>query len=116
MDARLAAAALVAVEGAATVVTGAAFAIAALVGHPEDRGTAVLLGVLLGAYGTGVLLVARGVGRARAWARTPAYLIQFFALVVAWYQRHTLWGVTLAVGLVALATVSALTVAARREA
>jgi len=113
MDPARGAAALVALEGAAGVAAGAGFALTALVGHPDDRGTAVLLGVLLMLYGVGMLLVARGVFRARRWARTPAYLIQFFALIVAWNQRHSLPAVAAAVGVVALAAVAALSLAVR---
>src|SRR4051812_7972173 len=99
------------VEGGAAVVTGIAFAIAALVGHPSDRGTTIVLGALLAIYGAGVLAVARGIWRAGAWARTPAYLIQFFGLVVAWYQRHTLVAVTVLLGLVSVVAVISLTLA-----
>ena len=102
------AAAIVAVEGAGAVVAGIAFTIAALVGHPSDRGTAIFLGLLLTAYGVAIVAVARGIDRERGWARTPAYLTQFFALVVAWYQRDTLPVVTAILGIVAVAAVVAL--------
>ena len=102
------AAVVVGVEGAACVAAGIGFVIAALVGHPHDRGTTVLLGVLLGIYGTGVVLVGRGLGRDRSWARTPAFLVQFFALVVAWYQRDTLPGVTAVLAVVAVVAVVAI--------
>ena len=102
------AAVVVGVEGAACVAAGIGFVIAALVGHPHDRGTAVLLGVLLGIYGSGVVLVGRGLDRERSWARTPAFLVQFFALVVAWYQRDTLPAVTAVLAVVALAAITAL--------
>jgi hypothetical protein len=109
MDPTRVAAAIVALEGAAGVVAGAGFAVTALAGHPDDRGTAVLLGVLLALYGVGMLLVARGVHRHRRWARTPAYLIQFFALVVAWYNRDsTIAAVSIALAVVALVAVVAL--------
>ena len=87
--------------------------IAALAGHPSDRATAVLLGVLLSAYGAGIALVARGINRDGRWARTPAFLIQFFALVVAWDQRDSLPAVTAVVGIVAIAAVGFLIVAIR---
>jgi hypothetical protein len=96
---------VVAVEGAGAVVAGVAFAIAALVGHPSDRATGVLLGVLLTVYGVAIVLVARGIDRERHWARTPAYLTQFFALVVAWYNRGTLPAVSAILGVVAIAAV-----------
>ena len=107
------AAIVVGVEGAAGVVAGIGFVIAALVGHPHDRGTAVLLGVLLGVYGAGVVLVGRGLDRERSWARTPAFLVQFFVLVVAWYQRDTLPAVTAVLAVVAAAAVTALTLSGR---
>lgn len=99
------AAVVIAVEGIAGVVTGLVFAIAALVGHPSDRATAVLLGVLLMLYGGAVVLVGRGIDRGRGWARTPAYLVQFFALVVAWYQRDTLPAVTAGLAIAAVAAI-----------
>ena len=103
MNDRVVAAGLVGLEAVATVVTGLAFVVAALVGHPSDRGVAVFMGALLACYGAGVGLAARGIARGRAWARTPALLVQFFGLVVAWYQRHTLPAVTVAVAVVAVA-------------
>jgi hypothetical protein len=108
VDPRSVAVALVAVEGVACVAAGIGFVVAALVGHPSDRGVAVFLGALLALYGAGVLLVARGLRRLRAWARTPAFLVQFFALVVAWYQRSTLPAVAAVVAVVAVAAAVAL--------
>jgi hypothetical protein len=95
---------LVGLEGVAGVVAGVGFVIAALVGHPTDRPVAVALGVLLTGYGAAVVLVGRGVWRARRWARTPALLVQFFALVVAWYQRSTLTPAAVALAVVAVPT------------
>jgi hypothetical protein len=109
MTSRRVAAALLALEGAAAVAGGIGFAVAALVRHPSDRGTAVLLGALLAMYGVAMLLVARGTLNARRWSRTPAYLIQFFALVVAWYQHATLPAVAAVIAAVAIAAVAALT-------
>lgn len=102
------AAVVLGVEGAGGVAAGIGFVIAALVGHPHDRGTAVLLGVLLAVYGAGIVLVARGLDRRRSWARTPAFLVQFFALVVAWYQRDTLPAVTAVLAVVAVIAIIAL--------
>ena len=113
---RLAAAALVALEGLAGVVAGAGFVIAALAGDPSNRSDAVVLGCLLLLYGAGVLAIARGVLRARDWARTPAFLVQFFGLVVAWYQRETLPVLTAVLGVVCLGAVAALVAAGRRTA
>jgi len=102
------AAAIVALEGVGAVVAGVAFTIAALVGDPNDRGTAVFLGLLLAFYGAAIVAVARGIDRERQWARTPAFLTQFFALVVVWYNRDTLPVVVAVVGVVALAAIVAL--------
>jgi hypothetical protein len=99
------AAAIVALEGVGAVVAGVAFTIAALVGHPSDRGTAVFLGLLLIAYGAAIVVVARGVDRGRHWARTPAFLTQFFAFVVAWYNRHSLPAAMAIVAVTAVAAV-----------
>lgn len=107
------AAVIVAVEGVGAVVAGIAFTIAALAGHPSDRGTAVFLGLLLAVYGVGIVVVARGIDRLRRWARTPAFLTQFFALVVAWYQRSTLPAVTAVVTVVAVAAIIALAMSIR---
>jgi multisubunit Na+/H+ antiporter MnhF subunit len=98
------AAAVVGLEGVACIVAGIGFVVAAIVGHPHDRATAIVLGV----YGVGVVLVGRGLDRGRSWARTPAFLVQFFALVVAWYQRDTLPAITAVLAVVALAAIVAL--------
>ncbi|HEX4655277.1 MAG TPA: hypothetical protein VH274_06015 [Mycobacteriales bacterium] len=99
------AALVVGLEGVGAVVTGIVFVVTALAGHPSDRATAVLLGVLLTGYGAGIVAVARGIDRDRRWARTPAFLTQFFAFVVAWYNRHSLPAVMAIVAIVAVAAV-----------
>ena len=78
------AALLVAVEGAALTVLGVGYAAAGIVGRPFDRtatlleaGMAVLAGVL-------VLLVARGLGEVRGWARSPAVVVQLLAVPVGY--------------------------------
>src|SRR3954470_24984822 len=111
-----AASALVGVEGAAGVVAAVGFGVAAVTGQPSDRATALTLAAVLLVLGLGLLLVARGVLRQRPAAATPAYLAQFFALIVAYYQRHTLVAVTVALGLVAIATVVALATPQARAA
>jgi hypothetical protein len=111
-----AAAGLVGLEGLAGVAAGVGFAVAAVAGAPEDRATALTLAVLLLVLGGGLLAVARGVLHGRPAAATPAYLAQFFTLVVAWYQRHTLVGVTVALAVVAVATVAALAAPGSRAA
>src|SRR5213082_549232 len=109
-------AALVGLEGAVAAAAGVGFAVAALVGQPSDRATALTLAAVLVILGVGLLLVARGLARQRPAAATPAYLAQFFALIVAYYQRHTLLAVTIGVGLVAVATVVALAAPTSRAA
>jgi hypothetical protein len=102
------AAGLVWLEGGSGVVAGVGFVLAALTGHPSDRGVAVGLGVLLSFYGAAVVFVGFGVWRGGRWARTPAYLVQFFGLVVAWYQRSSLPAVAITLGVVSVATIAAL--------
>ncbi|MBV9291009.1 MAG: hypothetical protein JO222_01060 [Frankiales bacterium] len=114
MRSRSVAVILIGVEGVACFAAGVGFVIAALVGHPSDRGVAVVLGALLAFYGVLVLLVARGFWRGRSWARTPAFLVQFFALVVAWYQRSTLPLIAAVVALVAITAGASLVASERR--
>jgi hypothetical protein len=111
-----AAAMLVGLEGAGAVAAGIGFAVAALAGHPSDRPTALTLAAVLVVLGAGLLLVARGLARQRPAAATPAYLAQFFALIVAYYQRHTLLVLTVGLAVVAVATAVALAAPASRAA
>jgi hypothetical protein len=85
-----AAAALVALQALALAAWGFGELIRALIGHPHDRGTAVLLGVVVLIYGAGVALASRGVWRMRRWSQTPSYLVSFFAVVIGVGQFHTL--------------------------
>ena len=101
----LAASTVVAVEGGAGLVAGLVFVVAALVGHPHDQATAVVLGVLLAIFGAGLLALARALRRGRYWPRTPSYLAQFFGLIVAWYQRSTLLAVSIVLLVVCVAAV-----------
>ena len=110
------AAALVALEGVAAGIAAIGFAIAAFAGHPHDRATTLTLAGTLLVLAAGVLLDAWLLARARPAGATPAYLAQFFTLVVAWYQRHTLIAVTVALALVALAAVAALAAPGSRTA
>ena len=78
------AALLVALEGLALLLLGLVYGGAGVVGDPFDRtatlleaGMAVLAGVL-------VLLVARGLGEVRGWARSPAVVVQLLALPVGY--------------------------------
>ena len=110
------AAALVGLEGVAAIAAAVGFAVAALTGHPADRATALTLAAVLLVLGAGLLAVARGLLRARPAAATPAYVAQFFTLIIAYYQRHTLVAVTVALTVVAVATVAALAAPASRQA
>jgi len=88
--AALAAALVVGAEGVAAFAAGVVFVVAALVGSPHDKETAVVLGVLLALFGVGLVAMARSLRRNSYWPRTPSCLAQFFGLIVAWYQRSTL--------------------------
>jgi carbon starvation protein CstA len=110
------AAALVGVEALAGAGAGVGFLVAVVVGKPADRGVAATLAALLLVFGAGLAADARGLWRARPAAQTPAYLAQFFALVIGWYQRHTLPAVTAVVVVLAVAVVAALSAPESRDA
>ena len=78
------AAALVALEGLGLVGVGTVYAVAGLVGQPEDRVGTELGAVLAVAVGLLLLGVARGLDRQRAWSRSPAVTVQLFALPVGY--------------------------------
>lgn len=97
------AAAVLLLQGAGAFAAGAVELVVALAGHPHDRGTASFLGVLAMVYGAVMVLVGGGVGRMRRWAGTPALMVEFFAVVIALGQLHTL----LALSVVLLASAAA---------
>jgi hypothetical protein len=107
---------LVGVEALACVAAGVGFLIAVGVGKPADRGVAATLAALLFVFGIGLAVDALGLWRAKPPAQTPAYLAQFFALVVAWYQRHTLLAVTAVVVVLVVAVIAALSAREARDA
>jgi hypothetical protein len=111
-----AAAGLVALQAVALGVWGAVELIRALKGHPNDRGTAILLGIVVLIYATGVLLAARGVWRAQRWSQTPSYLVSFFAIVIGVGQLHTLPGFMVPLILIGVGAFIALTLPASRDA
>lgn len=111
-----AAAGLVAVQALALGVWGAVELIRALVGHPHDRGTAVLLGVVVLIYAAGVMLAARGLWRARRWSQTPTYLVAFFAVVIGIGQLHTLPVFMVPLLMVGVATIVTVSLPASRAA
>lgn len=105
-----------AVQALALGVWGAVELIRALVGHPSDRGTAVLLGVVVLIYSAGVMTAARGLWRVRRWAQTPTYLVSFFAVVIGMGQLHTLPVFTVALIAVGAATFVAASLPSSRAA
>jgi hypothetical protein len=78
----LVAAALLAVEGAALSLVGIGYGVAAVVGDPDDRGFTLLEAGMVLLLGLALLLVARGVARARGWARSSGVTVQLLALPV----------------------------------
>jgi hypothetical protein len=101
------AAGLVALQAAALATWGLVEALRAVFGHPQSRGTAILLGVVVLIYSAGVMAAAVGLWRARRWAQTPTYLVQFFALVIGIGQLHTLPGLMIPLVVVAVCTLVA---------
>jgi hypothetical protein len=76
------AALLVAVEGTALTVLGAAYGTAGVLGDPFDRTATLLEAAFAVVAGLLVLLVARGLARVRGWSRSPAVVLQLLALPV----------------------------------
>jgi hypothetical protein len=102
-------AALVALQAAAFATWGAVELIRALVGHPNDKHTAVFLGALVLILSAGVLFAAYGLWRMKRWAQAPTYLVQFFSVIIAMGQLTKLPAMMvplLVVGLATLVTVS----------
>jgi hypothetical protein len=107
---------LVAVQAAALGVYGIVELLRALLGHPHDRTTALLLGVLLICYAVGILFAARGVWLMRRWAQTPTYLVQFFSIVIGIGQIHTLPLLMVPLIAVSIATLIAVSLPQSRQA
>jgi hypothetical protein len=108
------AAGLVALQAAGLGCYGLVELVRALVGHPQSRGTAVLLGVVVAIYAAGVMTAALGLWRGRRWAQTPTYLVQFFSLVIGIGQLHTLPALSVPLIVVALATLVAVSLPGSR--
>src|SRR5580704_17110652 len=81
---------LVVLQASALAVWGVVEVVRSLVGHPHDKGTAVLLGVVVLIYAVGVFAAARGLWLVRRWAQTPTYMVQFFSIVIGIGQLQTL--------------------------
>ncbi len=78
------AALLVALEGVLLVGLGVVYGVAGLLGEPSDRLATELEAVMVVVVGALLLLVARGLDRTRAWSRSPAVVVQLFALPVGY--------------------------------
>lgn len=110
------AAGLVALQALALAGWGATELIRALTGHPHDRGTAILLGVVVLIYASGVAVAARGVWNARRWSQTPSYLVSFFAVVIGFGQINHLTAVMVPMIVVGIASFVALSWPDSRDA
>ena len=80
----LALVALVAAQGLGLAGLAVFFAVELAVATESSALRAVMAALLTLLGGLGLLLVARGLGRARRWARAPALVTQLLALPVAW--------------------------------
>jgi hypothetical protein len=60
------------------------FFVELMVASPTSAARAVMAALLTLVAGLGLLMVARGLRRARRWARAPALVTQLLALPVAW--------------------------------
>jgi hypothetical protein len=107
---------LVLLQALALAVWGAVELVRAVTGHPHDRGTAVLLGVLALVYAAGVAVAARGLWQARRWSQSPSYLVAFFAVVIGIGQLHTVPGFAVPLIIVGAATFIAISLPASRSA
>ncbi len=77
------AALLVALQGAGLLGIAAYYLVGVAVGRASEQRGALVSAVLALLAGLALLLVARGLGRARRWARAPALLAQLLVLPVA---------------------------------
>ncbi len=75
--------ALVAAQGLGLVGLAVFFLVELMVSSPSSTARAVMAALLTLLAGLGLLAVARGLRRARRWARAPALVTQLLALPVA---------------------------------
>lgn len=80
------AALIVAIQGLAVLALGLGLMADSVLGDPENRVGAILIGVLSGMGGAGLLLCAWGLRRRRRWSRSPALVWQLLMIPVGWYQ------------------------------
>ena len=92
---------LLLLEGAAITVVGTGYGAAAVLGEPLDRTGTLLEASMAVALGVAVLLLARGVGRVRGWARSAAVTVQLLALPVGFgaLQSGVWWLAAVVLGL-----------------
>ena len=82
----LLAAAIVGVEGLIGIGYGLYLLAETVFGTPREIGQAIAVGVTLTLFAAPIPLVARALAQARMWARTPAVMIQLFALWMAYFM------------------------------
>jgi hypothetical protein len=59
-----------------------------VLGEPDNRVGAILIGVLAAMGGAGLALCAWGLRRRRRWSRSPALVWQLLMIPVGWYQMQ----------------------------
>jgi hypothetical protein len=107
----------VAVEGAALVLLGLVYGGAGVVRDPFDRSATLLEAAMAVLAGLLVLLVARGLGEHRGWARSPAVVVQLLALPVGYgLVQGRVWAAAVPVLLLALSVLYLLMTAEARLA
>ncbi|HVV75247.1 MAG TPA: hypothetical protein VHC43_04360 [Mycobacteriales bacterium] len=107
---------LVALQAVAFATFGAVELIRALVGHPHDKQTAVLLGVVVLVLSVGVSAAAVGLWRMKRWAQAPTYLVQFFSIVIGGGQLTKLPAMMVPLIVVGAATLVFVSLAPSRDA
>jgi hypothetical protein len=107
---------LVGLQALALGAWGIGELIRSLVGHPNDRTTAILLGAVVLIYAIGIMAAARGLWRTRRWAQSLSYMVSFFAVVIGFGQVHTLPALMIPLIVVGIATFAALSTPSSRQA
>ena len=74
---------LLLLEAAALTLAGLGYAVVSLVGAPENRLAALLAAGFAVAVGGVLAVLGRAVSRGRAWARSPAVLINLLVIPVS---------------------------------
>ena len=109
--------ALLLLEAASLTLLGLGYAVVSLVGSPEDRLAALLAAGLAVAVGGALAVLARAVSRGRAWARSPAVLINLLVIPVSvGLLQAGVWPVGTPLLLVAVVALALFTTAPVRSA